>query len=435
MKSQQPTHSLRFMFFLLLSSIGLLSSGIFLDKLSKPSQNLDNRTQAVGTGNPAVTISHSPQNPIKGQKVTINFNVDTGTYQTTGIQIQNVKTQSSMSLNLPSQLTQVETTLSPALNQFQANTINYLAILSNFNIPFTTNGVSKTIAKYEVVPTTPGTISILFNDAEIIMNEFGGNGSNLITQMPANKIITVSDGTAPTPSPTPTPTPTPTPSPTPTPNPTPTPSPTPTPEACAEPYAPQKVIARPGLNPGEINVAWVRPGGQDHFAVSFGKESGKYLWGSANIGNTRNFVIRYLEPGQKYYLAVATINSCGGTKFATELSAVARANPTNATLPSRIKPEVIPQDDDGKEIKPTPSPTPTPEPVIIEDEPDSANKTLLQRLLTSPLTMIIMGILLALFILSLIKRNKPPFPPKKVILDEPVGPHPQPPTNTTSPQF
>jgi hypothetical protein len=191
-----------------------------------------------------------------------------------------------------------------------------------------------------------------------------------------------------------------------------------TPTECPEPYPPQKLTAIPGTNPGEINVSWVRPGGQHHFAVSFGKEPSKYLWGQADIGNTRQFTIRFLEPGIRYYLIVATVNECGGIKNSAELSAVAKAvtplpitkstpPPTNGLT---AKPQVFiaPEDIEPlvmatlSAIPATPSATPE---LTL---PPTANQTLFDRLKENPLLIVIIGIIIGLLSQKLFAKKRPP---------------------------
>lgn len=96
---------------------------------------------------------------------------------------------------------------------------------------------------------------------------------------------------------------------------------------------------------GIVTLTWVAVTDPvSNYLVSYGVESGKYIYGNANVGpqGTTNYTVGSLAADKKYYFVVAANNNCGTSGFSKELSAF--ANPISATLPpttiSTTKPTV-----------------------------------------------------------------------------------------------
>lgn len=61
----------------------------------------------------------------------------------------------------------------------------------------------------------------------------------------------------------------------------------------------------------------------EHYALEFGRESGKYIWGATTIGdnNTRSYLVKSLSPNTTYYFRVRAGNGCATGNWSQEISA------------------------------------------------------------------------------------------------------------------
>jgi hypothetical protein len=58
----------------------------------------------------------------------------------------------------------------------------------------------------------------------------------------------------------------------------------------------------------------------EYYLVSYGLESGKYLWGVPNVGRVTSFRISGLDMNQKYYFQVRSHKGCAPSEGSNELS-------------------------------------------------------------------------------------------------------------------
>lgn len=127
-----------------------------------------------------------------------------------------------------------------------------------------------------------------------------------------------------------------------------TPSPTPA-SGCTDP-APGGLVELKTASPsGEYDVTLTWTDALDpvsYYLLSYGIESGKYLYGNPNMGGqgTTTYTVGGLTTGKKYYFVVRAGNGCTPGTFSNELSAVAGEIPTPTPEPTD-----------------TPTPTPVPE--------------------------------------------------------------------------
>ncbi|MCJ7739769.1 fibronectin type III domain-containing protein [Candidatus Microgenomates bacterium] len=96
---------------------------------------------------------------------------------------------------------------------------------------------------------------------------------------------------------------------------------------CGGPYppAPAKVSAVSGPGGGEVTLYWDTSAYANRYAVAYGTQSGKYVYGADNIGGekTRSSTIKSLSSGTRYYFRLAAANGCASSPFSVEVSAVA----------------------------------------------------------------------------------------------------------------
>ncbi len=96
---------------------------------------------------------------------------------------------------------------------------------------------------------------------------------------------------------------------------------------CGGPFppAPAKVSAVSGPGGGEVTLYWDTSAYANRYAVAYGTQSGKYVYGADNIGGekTRSSTIKSLSSGTRYYFRLAAANGCASSPFSAEVSAVA----------------------------------------------------------------------------------------------------------------
>jgi hypothetical protein len=101
-------------------------------------------------------------------------------------------------------------------------------------------------------------------------------------------------------------------------SPTPSPAPQPCNGCSGPPTAPVCTAAKP---PAPTLISVVRSGTTaqltwsavtpvTNYAIFYGLEPGKYIYGVPNTGNVTSYVVGSLQPGVKYYFAVRAVNDC-----------------------------------------------------------------------------------------------------------------------------
>jgi len=78
-------------------------------------------------------------------------------------------------------------------------------------------------------------------------------------------------------------------------------------------------------------LTWVdSPNPVSNYLISYGIESGKYIYGNANVGGqgTTNYTVGSLSGNKKYYFVVAASNNCGASSFSNEVSTTLTLIPT-----------------------------------------------------------------------------------------------------------
>lgn len=130
---------------------------------------------------------------------------------------------------------------------------------------------------------------------------------------------------------------------------------------CDVPYPqiPTNLRATSGPGVGEIHLTWNKvTDNTHHYTVTFGERWLDFDYGSPDIGNTDQFLIRFLKPGVLYYVVVTAVNECGGSSGysdgASALSGIYSAN--------------YYADKGGYASQNTPQNTPKPEEVITDEQ-------------------------------------------------------------------
>lgn len=91
------------------------------------------------------------------------------------------------------------------------------------------------------------------------------------------------------------------------------------------PAKPLHIWATSGPSTGEVTLYWDEASYANRYAVAYGVERGKYIYGADNIGGEkdRKFTVNYLAPGKKYYFVIAAARDACSSPFSQEVSAVA----------------------------------------------------------------------------------------------------------------
>jgi len=222
-------------------------------------------------------------------------------------------------------------------------------------------------------------------------------------------------------------------------SPTSAPEPTQSPEtpSCSDPSpeTPTNLRAVSGPNIGEVKLTWTEVNEADYYNLVFGSRPGDYQYGAPNIGNTDQYIVKQLAPGQLYYFAIAAVNGCASSGFSSEASARAKAPPRaktsvpikrpisktspapTPTIPYQPVEEVMPRfllPSKEKRI----SPTPTPEPEKGLGERLIENKLLVGVLVFAGVALLTTGVIYLIKRLSspdlkiiLPQKEKPTSPP------------------------
>jgi len=57
-------------------------------------------------------------------------------------------------------------------------------------------------------------------------------------------------------------------------------------------------------------LSWNESASTTHYSIVYGTKPGQYEFGVVNTGKTNTFTVGSLDPGQKYYFAVSSVNNC-----------------------------------------------------------------------------------------------------------------------------
>lgn len=85
-----------------------------------------------------------------------------------------------------------------------------------------------------------------------------------------------------------------------------------------------------------------------YYALEFGTESGKYAWGSTNIGGNeaRTYLVKSLQPNTTYYFRVRAGNGCATGGWSNEISATTKGSMSYRQLEtSSLSLESVAKDD------------------------------------------------------------------------------------------
>jgi len=162
-----------------------------------------------------------------------------------------------------------------------------------------------------------------------------------VTPTPEGPLLTPTTTIEPTPEFTPTPVlPTLTPTPKFEPTATPTPeillTPTPTPESYSPPVG---GLGGPGEPPhcgaelpeaptllevtsvgsGQVLLSWTKANRATHYTLTYGLESGNYIFGVSDTGNITDFTVSDLDPAATYCFAVRAVNDCAPGNLSNEI--------------------------------------------------------------------------------------------------------------------
>ncbi len=189
--------------------------------------------------------------------------------------------------------------------------------------------------------TTQGSL----NSGIIFVETFntGSSPSNPTGYQKVKKTYAPHECTAPTPTDVPTPTPE---EPTPTPEEE-EPSPTPTPtmaNQCPDtlPDTPELLtVAKSGTN--SVTLTWTQPDANvEYYLISYGTESGNYIYGVPNTGKTTSYQVNNLDLSKTYYFVVRSQKGCAASEASNEIEFTPESGPTSTPG-----------------ANPTPTPTPT----------------------------------------------------------------------------
>lgn len=87
--------------------------------------------------------------------------------------------------------------------------------------------------------------------------------------------------------------------------------------------APVNVKAVSGPAAGQVTLYWNEVLHANRYAVTYGTESNKYMYGAENIGNerSRSYTVSLLKPGTKYFFRLAGARDCSSGPSSAEISA------------------------------------------------------------------------------------------------------------------
>ena len=123
------------------------------------------------------------------------------------------------------------------------------------------------------------------------------------------------------------------------------------------PARPTNLKAETSTQRKQVKLTWTKVEGEvTHYTVTYGRtwvdNHGPNEYGAPNIGNTDQFVVDGLQPGQLYYFVVTAVNDCASSGYSDGASAYAGYGPVSTTTTDSTW---------SKQAKVTPMPTISPE--------------------------------------------------------------------------
>lgn len=92
--------------------------------------------------------------------------------------------------------------------------------------------------------------------------------------------------------------------------------------ACGKssPLSPTSLRGISGPDSNQVTLFWEKPSSGEitHYALAYGKESGRYLYGATNIGNQTSYTVSRLSSCADYYFTVAAVNDCTSSPYSNE---------------------------------------------------------------------------------------------------------------------
>ncbi len=218
------------------ASLTLVVTGLLVGlNLVSQNQNLEKKA-ASSTGTATFKMTPSTTSLNVGDTVTVSGQLNTGNTDISAYQIVaylSYTTTTPPALINTTEATNKESALTCLFNSIQHDstakkyTIAISCVIPITNpIPYTTSNSDRTMFVFDVEGSSPGTLTLSFNNSSTTANS-ASDASDILATPNGGSYTIVENSGDPTPAPTPTPTPTPTSIPTPTPTLTPTPTPQP----------------------------------------------------------------------------------------------------------------------------------------------------------------------------------------------------------------
>lgn len=105
------------------------------------------------------------------------------------------------------------------------------------------------------------------------------------------------------------------------------------------PPAPVHVTAVSGPGSGEVTLYWDSAPYANRYAVAYGTESNKYLYGAENIGGAeaRVYTVKSLNTGTRYFFRLAAARDCSSSPLSGEVSAVSTGGQSVSSAVAEVK--------------------------------------------------------------------------------------------------
>lgn len=105
------------------------------------------------------------------------------------------------------------------------------------------------------------------------------------------------------------------------------------------PPAPVHVTAVTGPGSGEVTLYWEAAPYANRYAVAYGTESNRYLYGAENIGGSeaRSYTVKSLNTGTRYYFRLAAARDCSSSPLSGEVSAVTAGGLVVSSAVAQVK--------------------------------------------------------------------------------------------------